>query len=194
MAAVQRVRKDLEKTHKDAMKTLYQGRNEVQKKRKLVKTTPRPPSKNRPESTTKQPDQKSKTPKPKTVTNDPQGERKVPIPSDSHGCAHSGLLELLSIDKKHLRAHVKVGGWLHDAPCKDCALGVSCLLTGRGTREVGFCCNCGPVGHKMVTEKEPARKQQWTCDMILCMDCFNKRKLGMGDSSKRSSRRRSPLN
>jgi hypothetical protein len=40
----------------------------------------------------------------------PQGTRKVPEASDKHGCGHSGLLELLPLERKYLQTYVKVGG------------------------------------------------------------------------------------
>jgi hypothetical protein len=129
----------------------------------------------------------------------PQGERKVPVPSDEHGCDHNGLLSLLPLDRKHLMAHVKEGGWLNQTPCYDCArnedggdkrvLNVSSLLNLKGGRQLGVYCDCGPVAHKMVQEEEAVRKQQWACNMVLCMDCFDARTKRMPDSGGRRSRR-----
>jgi hypothetical protein len=138
---------------------------------------------------------KQKNPAPKAKT---QGERKVPVASDAHGCRHSGLLELLPIDRKYLQAFVKEGGWLYKTPCLDCAkdeggdkrvLDVSDLLKVKGRGELGVCCNCGPVGHNMIQEEEPLWKQQWTCKMVLCMDCLSKRKKGMAGINSRGATR-----
>jgi len=130
-----------------------------------------------------------------------QGERKVPVPSDKHGCEHSGLLELLPIDRRYLQTYVRVGGWLYRTPCKDCGakeedgshkrvMDVSTLLDLKGKREIGYYCNCGPVGHKMDGEEEPVWKQQWTCTMILCMECYDSRKISMGDEGGKRTRHR----
>jgi hypothetical protein len=50
-----------------------------------------------------------------------KGERKIPKATDEHGCAHTGLLGLIALPKKYLKAYVKAGGWLYKKPCRDCA-------------------------------------------------------------------------
>lgn len=129
----------------------------------------------------------------------PQGMRKAPVACDKQGCDHSGLLDLLPLDRKRLQACVKKGGWLCKAPCCDCAndegggdkrvLDVSDALKVKGKGELGVCCNCGPVGHNVVEEEEPVRKRQWTCTMVLCPRCVSKRKAAMGGTDSRRSRK-----
>jgi hypothetical protein len=100
-------------------------------------------------------------------------------------------LELLALPKAYLKTYVMVDGWLYKKPCKDCAkkedgaphqvLDMSTLLTLKGKTDVGYYCNFGVTGHKMNMEDEPLHKQQWTCDMVLCQGCYDKRKQTMGD-------------
>ena len=98
-------------------------------------------------------------------------------------------------------AYMKVGGWLHKKPCKDCAereengrervLDVSMLLNLKGSKDVvGYYCNSGPVGHSMGEEEE--WRHRWTCDMVLCKDCFSERETTLGDC-KRTRRSRLSL-
>jgi hypothetical protein len=142
--------------------------------------------------------------KKKTIASEvlPQGERKVPEAKDKHGCIHHGLMDLLALPKGYLKTYVKVGGWLHNKPCKDCAtkvggsppqvLDVSSLLKLKGVTEVGYYCNCGPVGHMMNMEEQPTHKKQWTCDMFLCIPCYDGRMSTMGEGgvTKRIRRKR----
>jgi hypothetical protein len=132
-----------------------------------------------------------------------QGRRKTPTPNDNHGCKHHGLSELSPCDKQWIKAYVKVGAWLHQKPCFDCAsdqitntsrervLDASVLLQAKG-KNVAFICNCGPQGHKM--EEGEDGKEDYQCDMMLCVPCYNKRdSIREGDpSSKRRSTRRPP--
>ncbi len=95
---------------------------------------------------------------------------------------------------------MKVGGGLYKKPCKDCAgkereekeqvLDVSTLLGLKGRKDVGYYCNSGPAGHRMGDEAE--WRHQWTCDMVLCLDCYAQRLTSMG-SSKRTRRRNQSL-
>ena len=132
---------------------------------------------------------KEKRPKTKKIPSAivQQGNRKVPEANDSQGCVHHGLLELLALPKVYLGAYVKEGGWLYKKPCKDCekkengnVLDMSTLLKLKGRSDVGYYCNCGPIGHKMSEDEEPSYKQRWTCDMVLCMPCYDERKLALG--------------
>jgi hypothetical protein len=59
-------------------------------------------------------------------------------------------------------------------------LDVSSLLKLKGRTEVGYYCNCGPMGHIMNEEEQPSNKKWWTCNMVLCMPCYDGRKLTMG--------------
>jgi hypothetical protein len=118
---------------------------------------------------------------------EPQGVRKIPEPGDKHGCKHHGLLELIALPKTYLKAYMADGGWLHNKPCKDCAenksnqeervLDVSTLMKLKGKNDVGYYCNSGPTGHKMDTDDE--KKKHFTCDTILCMACYDRRKATM---------------
>jgi hypothetical protein len=104
------------------------------------------------------------------------------------------------IDRRYLQAFVKDGGWLYKTPCTDCAkneeggdkqvMEVVSLLKLKGQGELGYYCNCGPNGHKMIEADEPAWSQTgvWSCNLILCINCVNRRMLGMGET--KSSRRR----
>jgi hypothetical protein len=51
---------------------------------------------------------------------------------------------------------------------------------------VGYYCNCGPVSFGM--EDGDEYKALWTCDMVLCMSCFNERKNKM--SGDRTAKRK----
>jgi hypothetical protein len=187
--------KDLEKMRKERVQLLYHGGSKPNKRKPEAVTPPGPQSKKK----NKPVQPKTKTTKVKRVEIDPQGQRKIPVPGDTHGCRHSGLLEMIMLDRSYLKSYVKEGGWLYQAPCKDCAknkeggtkrvLDVSSLLQVKGKGGLGAYCNCGPVAHKMVQADEPVRKQQWACDMILCMECYSKRKLGMGDTTTKRARR-----
>lgn len=114
-----------------------------------------------------------------------QGLRKVPSPSDSHGCKHYGLMDLIPLDKAHLTWFVADNGWLDKKPCTDCnqmdkehpdynnrVLEMKQLLT-KGNREFGVYCNCGPRAHKMKANDET--KPYFTCEMVLCPPCHTKR-------------------
>jgi hypothetical protein len=122
-----------------------------------------------------------------------QGKRKVPEATDTHGCSHYGVRDLKALPKDYLESYVKVGGWLHKKPCKDCAtreengrekvLDVSTLLNLKGNRDaVGYYCNSGPTGHTMGEEEE--WRHQWTCDMVLCRECYGDRLETSGDSKR----------
>jgi hypothetical protein len=197
-AARTHVAKEMKKSHDLAARMSREDASGPVKKRKpdQSKTTPPPGTK---------PKRKKTAPpkaKPQKKDKPPQGERKVPVPGDTHGCNHTGLLDLLPLERKYLQAYVKVGGWLHETPCHDCekneggsdkrVLDVSDLLSVKGRGGLGVYCNCGPVGHNMLQEEEPVRKQQWACNMVLCMDCFSRRKTGMGGSGGGGRRTRRP--
>ena len=191
VAAQAQVAKETERSMKLAVKKFHQPGAPAAKKRKTGSDETAPPSSGSCQK------KKAKVRKAKPARKDatPQGERKLPKASDTHGCGHSGLLELLPLERKYLQTHVKAGGWLHETPCTDCAknegggnnrvLDVSVLLNlkGRADSELGVCCNCGPVGHRMVEEEEPVRKQLWACNLVLCKGCFDRRKIGMGDTT-----------
>jgi glucan-binding YG repeat protein len=129
-----------------------------------------------------------------------KGKRKVQTASDKHGCAHTGLLALMALPKNYLKKYVKEGGWLHKQPCKDCAgqgiedgnvLDMSSLLNIKGVNnEVGYYCNCGPTGYGM--DEDDECKAAWTCDMVLCLECYSERKNKMDSEggAKRTKRKR----
>ena len=193
------VAKDIKKTHELAIKEFRRGAMDYARKRKSEKNGPATPPNNKTKKIKTA--QKAKAPKKNAPK---QGGRKVPVPGDMHGCGHSGLLELLPLERKYLQTYVKEGGWLYKTPCYDCAksegggkkpvLDVSDLLNGKGMGELGVYCNCGPVGHNMDEDEEPIRKQQWACNMVLCMDCFNRRKTGMGGTNGEGKRTRRQKN
>ena len=93
----------------------------------------------------------------------------------------------MALPKAYLRTYVKCDGWLYKRLCKSCAtdakesrdgdvkvMDVSSLLSLKTKKGgVGWYCNCGPVGHKMVEGHE--YKRVYTCDMVLCPPCFSKR-------------------
>jgi hypothetical protein len=134
--------------------------------------------------------------RPKEVAT-PQGRRRVPTPGDASGCSHCGLRELIPCDKAWLKAYVKVGAWLHKKPCVDCStrsegseqtrervMDASVLVKGKGPN-VAWICNCGPVGHKMKDGADG--KEDYVCDMMLCLPCYGEResKMGAGGRTKR---------
>ena len=121
----------------------------------------------------------------------PQGGRSVPKATDTHGCKHKGLMELKVLPSNYLMGYMKEGGWLHKKPCKDCVRVGECgededltqILPKKGIKDVGYYCNCGPTGHEM--KEEHPLKTEYTCDLVLCMKCYDKRKEGMGRPSRR---------
>jgi len=132
-----------------------------------------------------------------------QGLRQVPKALDEHGCRHSGVRDLVVLQKNYLMKYVKVGGWLHQKPCKGCAddtnevgdrdrvMDMSTLLSLKGNNNgVGYICNCGPVGHGM--EDGNTTKEEFMCDMVLCMGCYTSRmiKADSSDGNKRTRRKR----
>ena len=130
----------------------------------------------------------------------PQGRRKVPTAGDEGGCKHSGLMELDACDETRIAAYVKVGAWLHKKPCVDCAgksqkgggeavLDASVLLMLK-QKNVACICNCGPIGHKM--EEGEEGKEDYQCDMMLCVPCYSMRQTEMaaGTGSKRKRKKR----
>ena len=103
-------------------------------------------------------------------------------------------------EKAWMAAYVKVGGWLHKKPCVDCA--AQCEST-KETREkvldasvllrlkqqgVAYICNCGPIGHKMDEGEEG--KEEYQCDMMLCIPCYSERESKMGAGSGRKRKRK----
>jgi hypothetical protein len=132
----------------------------------------------------------------------PQGRRKVPTPGDASGCKHRGLRELDVCDKVWIAAYVKVGAWLHKKPCIDCAakgedgeetgervLDASVLLLLKQP-SLAYICNCGPIGHKM--EEGEEGRDEYQCDMMLCLPCYSTRDSLMTevDGNKRRRRQR----
>ena len=192
VAAQAEMAKKTVQKQKEKVRLLYKQATEPKKRQPEKSNVASAPKKKT--KTNKETVKKARTTRIKEADKAPQGERKVPSASDGHGCVHSGVLELRTIDRVYLQAYVKENGWLYQMPCKDCAkkkegpggdkgvMEVSSLLDLRGKQQLGVFCNCGPVGHKMVEEDDPVRKKQWTCDMFLCMECFNKRINGMGDA------------
>ena len=131
----------------------------------------------------------------------PQGRRKVPTPGDESGCKHRGLRELDVCDKAWIAAYVKVGAWLHKKPCIDCAaigervetatervMDASMLLLLKQPN-VAYICNCGPIGHKM--EEGEEGKDEYQCDMMLCLPCYSERESKM-DAGSGGKRKRKP--
>jgi glucan-binding YG repeat protein len=124
----------------------------------------------------------------------PQGERIIPKATDAYGCKHKGLLDLKVLQSDYLKIYMRKGGWLWNVPCKDCVKGggnedddapmldLSNQMM-KGKKDVGYYCNCGPTGHDMV-EDHPY-KRMYTCDLVLCMGCYDKRKGKMGRPSRR---------
>ena len=102
-------------------------------------------------------------------------------------------------DKAWIAAYVKVGGWLHKKPCIDCAaqcdstketrekvLDASVLLRLK-QQSVAYICNCGHIGNKMEEGED-----DYQCDMMLCLPCYNESesKMGAGSGSKRKRRQK----
>jgi hypothetical protein len=85
---------------------------------------------------------------------------------------------------------------VYNIPTKDCAMGgdngdiennlldLSLLLPEKGGNDMGYyCCNCGPTGHDM--EEEHPYKAMYTCNLVLCMGCYDRCKGVMGRTSRR---------
>ena len=129
-----------------------------------------------------------------------QGQRKVPMAGDPHGCAHTGLRDLMELDRAHLTCFAKKDAWLYNKPCHDSdrmetdAPGFSIrvvnmpTLLEKGNRAFGYYCNCGSTAHKM-TEDDP-NKPIYACDLVLCPGCHAKQDFNLGNSmSGRRTRR-----
>jgi hypothetical protein len=194
MTARAKVAKEIKKNLEIAMKKSRKEAPANAKKRKADQSGTAPA----PSNNTKKKNEMTKKAKPPKKPEPKQGQRKVPVPSDTHGCDHYGLLALLPLERTYLRSFVKEGGWLYKKPCYDCAkneaggdervLDVSDLLKRKG--DLGVYCNCGARGHGMSQDDEPVQKQQWACNMVLCMECVNRRHAGMGGTGDRSKRTR----
>jgi hypothetical protein len=199
------MRKDAMKRQREAIKE--SGKEETQEARTQKKTTSTKKTSNK-KTTNKETSNKetsNRKPRSKKTTRTkeapiPQGRRKVPTAGDESGCKHSGLRELDVCDKTWITAYVKVGGWLHKKPCIDCAgkskerggeavLDASVLLLLK-QKNVAYICNCGPIGHKM--EEGEEGKEDYQCDMMLCLPCYSMRQTEMaaGTGSKRKRKKR----
>ncbi len=122
----------------------------------------------------------------------------IPEATHKHGCKHRGVLDLKVLPSDYLRSCMKEGGWLWNVQCKDCAkrddneendgteMDLSRLMPKKGKKDVGYYCNCGPTGHEM--GEEHAYKALWTCDMVLCTECYGKRVEKMSSGGRRSRR------
>ena len=189
--------KEIETSHKLGVRNTHQRTADTRKRKGETKAPSVEAKKTR---TQKMPGVVTPTPKKRKEHEAPQGLRKVPVKGDDYGCDHSGLWEMVRLEKEYLKAFVKQGGWLHETPCLDCAkneegktdpvLDMSSLLELKGRREFGYYCNCGPVGHKMTSEDDSSQKLQWTCNMVLCMPCFSKRQALMDEATQGTRRGR----
>jgi hypothetical protein len=156
--------------------------------RREAGSTPKATKQKRTPTPRKGKQKKAKTARRTTVPSLPQtqqGCRTVPAAKDPYGCKHSGLRDLICMERTDLAFMVKENGWLSNKPCKDCAstergsseldtriLDMKILLK-KGNRAFGWFCNCGQTGHKM-TPDDPD-KPKYTCDLVLCPGCFEKR-------------------
>jgi len=183
-----------------ALETLTkQQKQGVASTRRHAGTTPATKSTPKRKTKTKPPKGQSKKAKATSGPNveqppqTPQGVRKIRTASDQYGCNHSGLRDLIDMTKADLTFFVKENGWLYNTPCKDCAsmeqgatecdnriLDMKSLLD-KGNRAFGFYCNCGPTGHKM--KPDDLDKSKYTCDLVLCQGCFEKRELNRSGST-----------
>jgi hypothetical protein len=62
----------------------------------------------------------------------------------------------------------------------------SVLVKEKGPN-VAWICNCGPVGHKM-KEGEDGR-EDYICNMMLCLPCYSERESKMGTGARTKRRR-----
>jgi hypothetical protein len=130
-------------------------------------------------------EEKEETVPKKRKQKEKKGGRKMPVPCDDHGCQHMGITELKELPKLYLKTYVRKGNWLENTPCKDCAakpekedgrvMDLATILKSKGEPmdDVARYCNFGVVAHSM--EDEDAFKERFTCDMILCKDCYRGR-------------------
>jgi hypothetical protein len=131
-----------------------------------------------------------------------QGNRRLPVPCDSYGCKHVGVLELKELPRSYLKSYVKEGGCLFQMPCYDCkkkmdkkiignegtarVLDLADLLTSKkgNVDEMARYCNYGVASHGM--KEDDDWKERFACDMVLCIPCYKER---MDDSDHRGSGR-----
>jgi hypothetical protein len=124
-----------------------------------------------------------------------RGLRKVQEASDKHGCVLPWFVTQY-IKRDILRPLCKSGWLAISKPCKDCEQGgvatdpvqdLSTLLSKEN--RCGFYCNCGPVGHKM-DDDDCGWKEKWTCDMVLCVPCYEQQITNGSDGNKRKAARK----
>jgi hypothetical protein len=185
--------KNSETVRNKAMKRQKAGKdkNEMGDDGKFAAVTTTPKGNKKTGDKKKEKPKRIKKPKDSPV---PQGRRKVPSAGDESGCKHHGLRDLDMCDKAWMAAYVKVGAWLHKKPCIDCAssqdestkdtrekvLDASVLLQLK-QQTVAYICNCGPVAHKM--EEGEEGREEYECDMMLCLPCYSERESKMGTAS-----------
>ena len=118
-----------------------------------------------------------------------QGLRIVPQAKDKYGCKHTGLRDMITLNRAHLKAYANKDGWLYNRPCYDCAskepgqnriLEMINLLE-KGKRSFGCYCNCGPRGHGM--KEDDPNKPNYVCNLVLCPGCFEIRDSKMSSST-----------
>ena len=169
-------------------------------------TTPKATKKKRTSKPQKGKQKKAKTTSQTTVPPPPQtqqGCREVPTAKDPYGCKHSGLRDLICMERTDLAFMVKDNGWLSNRPCKDCVstepgssemdtriLDMKMLLK-KGNRAFGWFCNCGQTGHKMAPDDPD--KPKYTCDLVLCHNCFEKRESKRAGSTSGGRTRRTTI-
>ena len=195
----QKLQKMLKETLKKvALKKATEEKGGQQKEQMKITKKKKAGKKRKPNNKEKNIEKESKTKKAATGIKKktrPQGARVIPEATDGHGCDHKGLLDLKILPSDYLRNYMKVGGWLWNVPCRDCAKGrqgshnkgdeldLSSRMPKKGKRDMGYYCNCGPVGHEM--EDDHPDKAMYTCDLVLCMGCYERRKESMGRTSRR---------
>ena len=171
-----------------------------------VPKKPKKPKNPDPKTPKAKPKKKVVKEKEKVQPAEPKGTRQLPTPTDKYGCAHYGIMDLKAWGKDDLKYYTRKGFWLDNKPCSDCVhktpsdnnrvMDVGSILLSNALEKgaMVMVCNCGPTAHTM--QPDDPSKSLYSCDLVLCVPCYNERKLafertlGDGTTIRKSKRRK----
>ena len=106
-----------------------------------------------------------------------RGGGRACVATHGHGCCHFGILDLRGMDPKTYFYYSKDGAWLTDKVCMACKHGVQDLTQDKSTKNYLMYCEMGLKLLKFNrngNEDEKISFDDHTCDMVLCVSCWNK--------------------